>query len=291
MGMRAALLDWYQPRGSVYPWRTTPADPYKVLVSEVMLQQTQASRVVIAFNAFISRFPTIESLAVAPRAAVLRTWSGLGYNRRALALSDAARVVMVEHEGQIPGDPEALVRLRGVGPYTAAAVASIGFGVPVSAIDTNVRRVVSRALLGAEPDSSRSREVNRAADRWLDRRDPGGWNQAVMDLGREVCRPAPRCDACPLGRWCAFRKNGGRRPVARPNRQPAYRGSSREVRGAVMRALLQRSPATLAYLVRTTGFERERVGRAVIGLNGDGLLVATAAALAGSSTGRARLPD
>ena len=288
--MRAALLDWYQPRGSVYPWRTTPADPYKVLVSEVMLQQTQASRVVIAFNAFISRFPTIESLAAAPRAAVLRTWSGLGYNRRALALSDAARAVMVEHDGQIPGDPEALVRLRGVGPYTAAAVASIGFGVPVPAIDTNVRRVVARALLGAEPASSRSRAVKQAADRWLDRRDPGRWNQAVMDLGREVCRPAPRCDACPLSRWCAFRKNGGRL-VARPNRQPHFRGSSREVRGAVLRTLLQRSPATLAHLVRTTRFDRERVGRAVLGLNGDGLLVASAAALAGSSTGRARLPD
>lgn len=290
MDTRTALLEWYRPRGAAYPWRTNPPDPYKVLVSEVMLQQTQVSRVVPAFPAFVSRFPTIESLAAASRGTVLRAWRGLGYNRRALNLSQAARAVVSEHGSMIPADPQALARLPGVGPYTAAAVASIGFGVPVPAVDTNARRVVARVVLGAEPAVASERAVGAAANRWLDRTDPGRWNQAVMDLGREVCRPIPRCDVCPLRRGCRFRREGGR-PVANGCRPAPFLGSSRQVRGAVVRTLLERSPASLAFLVRATGFDRERVAAAVRSLARDGLLVAGATALAGGTAGRVRLPD
>src|SRR5438128_1336384 len=186
--LRATLLAWYRPRRTAYPWRTNPPDPYRVLVSEVMLQQTQASRVVAKFEAFLARFPSLESLAKASKADVLRTWSGLGYNRRALALQASARAVIRDHEGSIPSDPAALVRLPGVGPYTAAAVASIGYGVPVPALDTNARRVVRRAILGRDTNEVGERVVREAARGWLDGADPAAWNQAVMDLGREMCR-------------------------------------------------------------------------------------------------------
>src|SRR5439155_2131769 len=128
----------YGSRRRAYPWRTPPGDPYRILVSEVMLQQTQAARVVPHYRAFIARFPSIETLAAARRAEVVAAWAGLGHNRRAVALSEAAGAIVRRHGGRIPSDPEVLVSLPGVGPYTAAAVASIAFGVPVAAIDVNV---------------------------------------------------------------------------------------------------------------------------------------------------------
>ncbi|MGZ4114689.1 MAG: A/G-specific adenine glycosylase, partial [Actinomycetota bacterium] len=193
---RRALLEWYEPRREAYPWRRT-SDPYAVLVSECMLQQTQAARVVPAFERFLAAFPTVQALAAARVAEVIDAWDGLGYNRRAVALHRAAEAVVAEHAGVVPGDPAALRSLPGVGPYTAAAVASIAFGVGVVAVDTNVMRVVSRVVrvegVGA---------IGAAAAGWLDGNDPGAWNQAVMDLGREVCRPVPRCGACPIRTTC-----------------------------------------------------------------------------------------
>ena len=146
---RTALLRWFEPRRHAYPWRGS-RDPYAVWISEVMLQQTQAARVAVAYPRFLRRFPTVGSLARASRATVLRAWGDLGYNRRAVALSDAARVVVREHGGRFPRETDALDRLPGVGPYTAAAVASLAFGEPVAAVDTNVRRVVARVHLGIE---------------------------------------------------------------------------------------------------------------------------------------------
>ncbi|HXF73820.1 MAG TPA: A/G-specific adenine glycosylase, partial [Actinomycetota bacterium] len=125
-----ALLAWYAPRRRAYPWRAT-RDPYRILVAEVMLQQTQASRVVPRYRAFLGRFPSVRALAAAPRADVLRAWSGLGYNRRAVLLHEAARALARDHGGRLPRDPEGLRRLPGVGPYTAAAVAAIAFGARV----------------------------------------------------------------------------------------------------------------------------------------------------------------
>src|SRR5262245_60007442 len=142
--LRAALLAWYRPRPHDYPWRTTDPDPYAVLVSEVMLQQTQAARVAPAYRTFLQRFPDVRTLASAARAELLRAWGGLGYPRRALALREAARAIVRDHGCVVPSDPDVLLALPGVGPYTAAAVASIAFGAPVAAIDTNVRRVTAR---------------------------------------------------------------------------------------------------------------------------------------------------
>ena len=204
-------LAWYEPRRGAFPWRADP-QPYGVLVSEVMLQQTQVSRVVPAYLRFLEQFPTPAALAEAPLADVLRAWKGLGYNRRAAALWRAAGVIVAEHGGVVPSDPVALGKLPGIGPYTAAAVASFAFGAAIPAVDTNLRRVVARHRLGRA--TAPPAEVGRAAAAWIDRADPGAWNAALMDLGREVCRPEPLCSAAPLRRGCRFRAAGERRGAA-----------------------------------------------------------------------------
>jgi A/G-specific adenine glycosylase len=282
------VLDWYQPRRHLYPWRSAHADAYEVLVSEVMLQQTQVARVASAFHKFLRRFPSVQSLARAPRSEVLRAWSGLGYNRRAVALSQAARLIVRDHGGRIPTDHKALQSLPGVGPYTASAVASIAFGMPVSAIDTNLARVVARVRMGAEVHEVRRGAVGRAAEAWLDRIDPGGWNQALMDLGREICKPRPRCTACPLSEACRYRAAG--RSGGRSNqRRPPFQGSMRKVRGAIVRALRDRSSASVGDLARETGETRERVAEVIRSLAGDGVVDAWPAALAGRPRGRIEL--
>jgi A/G-specific adenine glycosylase len=283
---RRELLAWYRPRRRAYPWRVRPT-PYRVLVSEVMLQQTQAARVAPAFRRFVRRFPSVRALAAASRADVIRAWEGLGYNRRAVTLHRAAGLVVRDHGGRVPGEPETLTALPGVGPYTAAAVASLGYGRPVAAVDTNVRRVAARALLGVEPVEVDARDTDEAAGRWLDRHDPSAWNQAVMDLGRLVCRPMPRCGSCPLSSCCAFHR-AGRTPRPAGRRQGPFEGSSRQVRGAVIRALRQR-PATVGSLVARTGMSRVRVAAAISALAAEGLVRAGPGALAGHDRGRVRL--
>jgi A/G-specific adenine glycosylase len=284
----AALLAWYRPRRRAYPWRRT-RDPYRVLVSEVMLQQTQAARVAPAFERFLAAFPNVDALAAASPGDVLRAWDGLGYNRRALALSATARTIVREHAGRVPSDPGALRSLPGVGPYTTGAVASIAFGAPVVAMDTNLRRVIARAALGVEADDAPPQRLLELAGSWLDVRDPGAWNQAVMDLGREVCRPRPRCDRCPIARSCRFLATGA---VLRParRRQGPFEGSGRQTRGAIVRVLRDGSPATMATLARRAALEPSRVAHAVRDLHREGLVVAGAAALAGRTAGRVRLP-
>ena len=284
---RKALLRWYAPRRRAYPWRTT-RDPYRILVSEVMLQQTQASRVAPAYESFLARFPTVHALAGARLRDVVAAWRGLGYNRRAVALWQAARAVVRDHEGRVPDDPIEMERLTGVGPYTAAAVSSVAFGQAVAAVDTNTRRIVTRFFLGEDPEGVSPREIHELADAWLDRRDPGAWNQAVMDLGRERCRPRPRCSACPLRAVCRFAEEG-RQPASTERRQPAFEGSLRQVRGAVVRTLIDREGASLATLSRESGVPLERVDLAVSALAADGLVVAGPAARAGRPGGRVRL--
>jgi A/G-specific adenine glycosylase len=280
-----ALLRWYQPRRTAYPWRRN-ADPYRVLVSEVMLQQTQAARVAPAFDAFVALYPDAPALARATRADVLRAWGSLGYNRRAIALHEAARAIVDRFHGAVPSGVDELRSLQGVGPYTAAAVASFGFGVRTPALDVNVARVVARVRLGRD-DVSRT-EVAREAGRSIDRSDPGAWNQALMDLGREICRPRPRCNDCPLRSVCAFRRCGAV-PGAPGRRQPAFEGSFRQVRGAVVRALRSASSMTLAGLTSDTGHSPDRVAGAVRALAAEGVVSAGPVALAGRPRGRVRL--
>jgi A/G-specific adenine glycosylase len=284
-----ALLAWYRPRRRAYPWRARPT-PYRVLVSEVMLQQTQAARVAPAFRRFVRRFPSLRSLASAPRREVIREWAGFGYNRRAVALAEAARAIVRDHGGRVPREPEILRTLRGVGPYTAAAVASLGYGEPVPALDVNVRRVVARARLGAEPTEASASAVEAAARAWLDRRDPGTWNQALMDLGREVCRPVPRCGACPIAAGCRFRRSG-QTPSPPARRQGRFEGSLRQVRGGIVAALRDRRSMSLEALARSLGEPVDRVRVAVRGLAADRLVKAGPSALAGQPNGRVRLPD
>jgi A/G-specific adenine glycosylase len=201
------LLDWFAQRGRDLPWRGT-RDPYAILVSEVMLQQTQAARVAPRWLAWLERWPTAEALAAAPTADVIREWQGLGYNRRGVTLQRAARAVVER------GWPDDLTELPGVGPYTAAAVACFAFGRPVLPVDVNVRRVQERT--GESFDASCA--------------------QALMDLGATVCiARIPRCGECPLASACPSR---GRRfePL---RKQSPFEGSFRQRRGAALRALLE----------------------------------------------------
>jgi A/G-specific adenine glycosylase len=256
-----------------------------------MLQQTQAARVAPVFERFVAEFPSVRALADASAADVLRAWGDLGYNRRALNLHRAARAIVRDHGGVVPSDPAVLTTLPGVGPYTAAAVASLGFGAPVAAIDVNVRRVVSRVLLGEDADPA---TVQAAANAWLDRDDPASWNQALMDLGREVCRPVPRCADCPIARSCRFRArapNGGPAVGHAARRQGRFEGSTRQVRGAVIRTLRTHSPCSLGAIARGTGHSADRVVRAVAALHEEGMVVASPAALQGNPRGSIRLPE
>jgi A/G-specific adenine glycosylase len=202
-----ALLAWFDACRRDLPWRRT-ADPYAILVSEVMLQQTQASRVAEYWPRFMERFPTVRGLAASPVDDVLAAWSGLGYYRRARSLHETARAVAMDHAGVLPASSRELRRLPGVGEYTAAAVASIAFGEVVPVLDANVARVLSRVLaLRAGPATSAGRRRLLAeAARLIDRARPGDWNQAMMELGAVVCRPvSPRCAECPVRRHCLGR--------------------------------------------------------------------------------------
>jgi A/G-specific adenine glycosylase len=232
-GIRAAVLDWYAAEHRDFPWRGT-TDPWAVLVSEVMLQQTQASRVAGRFGELMHRFPTPEAMAHASEAEVLAAWSGLGYNRRALTLRRAAAAVVA---GGWPADPEGLRSLPGVGAYTARAVAALAFGHRVGAVDTNVRRWLVRRF-GLAPGSP-ARELQRRADALAaparDAAEAATWMHASMEFGARVCRArAPLCDACPIAAGCPAR--GRDTPVPVP-RQAPFAGSLRAARGGVLRAL------------------------------------------------------
>jgi A/G-specific adenine glycosylase len=243
-----------------------------VLVSEIMLQQTQAPRVAAAFGPFLRRFPTITALAASSRADVLRAWAGLGYNRRAVWLHDAARAICRDHDGVVPRDVESLVTLPGVGPYTAAAVASIAYGEPVAAVDANVRRVVARVARGAEAQELEPRAISGIANGWIDAVSPGLWNSALMDLGRVVCRPRlPRCGECPLWSACLFAATP-RAVVAPPPRQGPFEGSFRQLRGAIVHALRGRDASTASELGRITHSDAERTRLAIDALVREGLL-------------------
>ena len=249
-----------------------------------MLQQTQAARVAAAYPAFLRRFPTVRALAAATRGEVIAAWSGLGYNRRALALAEAARAIVARHAGRVPRDVADLRALPGVGPYTAAAVASIAYGEPIPAIDVNLRRVVARARLGADDAAASANDIAEAAARWIDRRDPGAWNQALMDVGREHCRAVPRCGGCPLRRRCRFVRAGA--PLAERRARPApFEGSTRQARGAVLRAVAG-GARTIGALRGATALPARRLLPAIRSLDRDGLLRAGPAALRGASSGR-----
>ena len=206
-----ALLRWYRRNGRDLPWRRE-RDQYRILVSEVMLQQTQVSRVLELYPRFLKRFPTFRSLAHARTSSVIRAWRGMGYNNRALRLQQTARTILQEHGGKLPGSVETLQQLPGIGRYTAHALTCFIFGKPVPVVDTNIVRVLSRLLPGVI-SRDRSGKVNveevwAAAGSLLPRRSAYRWNQALMDLGAIICTSSnPQCGECPLMAFCpsAFR--------------------------------------------------------------------------------------
>lgn len=239
--LRAALLAWWDAGHRELPWRKT-REPYAVLVSELMLQQTQADRVAARWPAFMRRFPTLLAVAAAPMAAVIDAWAGLGYNRRAVNLHRLSQAVLRDYGGVLPASVPALEVLPGIGPYTARAVASIAFGVPAAAVDTNVRRVLTRVFDGTRAPPP-ARVLQQRADAVLLPERPGDWNQAVMELGAVVCpAAAPRCTVCPLARMCAaapdvraVREQGATyRTAARPQPQRPFAGSARFYRGRIV---------------------------------------------------------
>jgi A/G-specific adenine glycosylase len=198
---RTRLLAWYEAHARDLPWRDS-RDPYRVWVSEIMLQQTRVAAVIAHYHEFVRRFPTVAKLAAAREASVLAAWSGLGYYRRARMLRTAAQVVVRELEGKFPETAEGWRELPGIGRYTAAAIASIAFGEPVAVVDGNVERVLQR-ITGAR---LAGQDFWRAAAELLDRQRPGDFNQAVMELGATVCTPrAPACRRCPVVELCTAR--------------------------------------------------------------------------------------
>jgi A/G-specific adenine glycosylase len=287
----ARLLAHYRRTARDLPWRRTH-DPYAVLVSEVMLQQTQAARVTPAFDRFVRRFPTLEALAAAPLGAVLREWSGLGYNRRARDLHRIARMAT----GGLPETVAELDALPGIGAYTAGAIASFAFGQRVAFADTNIKRVLGRVFLGRPGTNNEAIALDARA---MPRRSSDLWHHALMDLGATLCKSrAPLCDACPLNAACRYarahsgttaslrRRAGGgslrsgpRRREAngtvvgqhqdRALRPAAYKDTDRRIRGAIVKHLTTREMTTAA-LEKAIG--DRRVGRLTEALVADGLI-------------------
>ena len=207
----AALLAWYARAARPLPWRTQVRDPYRTWVSEVMLQQTRVETVLRYYERFLREFPDVAALAAAPEDRLMKAWEGMGYYRRARLLQQGARALLERHGGRLPSTHEALLELPGFGPYTAGAVGSLAFGLPVAAVDGNVLRVASR-LLALEEDVTLP-ATRRLVERWvLERqppRAPGAFNEALMELGATVCTPAaPKCAACPVAHACEARRLG-----------------------------------------------------------------------------------
>lgn len=233
--LQQALLRWYRRAARPLWWRQLPAEPYRVLVIEVMLQQTQAERVHRVAPVFLQRFPALESLAAAPLAAVLQAWQGLGYNRRARCLWECARMVLARYRGRLPSEPEALRRLPGIGRYTAAAVATFAFGrqdVPV--VDTHVERVLRR-VLGLH--GALRWQIEQQARELIPQGYSAQWHQGLMDVGALYCRRRrPRCGECPLRRWCQSAGQEAPEESAKSRAEPCFEGIPRRLwRGRLLR--------------------------------------------------------
>ena len=235
--VQSALVEWYEADHREYPWRETD-DPYEILVSEVMSQQTQLDRVVEAWTDFLDRWPAVDALADADRSDVVGFWTdhSLGYNNRAKYLHEAARQIRDGHDGQWPRDPAGLSELMGVGPYTANAVASFAFNNGDAVVDTNVKRVLYRAF--DVPDDGAAFE--EAAQRLMPDGRSEVWNNAIMELGGVACGKTPDCDGaqCPWREWCSAYRSGDFTAPDVPT-QPAFDGSRRQFRGRVVSVLTE----------------------------------------------------
>jgi len=249
--LRAALLAWYDAHARTLPWRAPPGatertDPYRVWLSEVMLQQTTVPHATPYFERFTARWPTVKDLAAASDSDLMAAWAGLGYYARARNLLACARAVANDHNCVFPDTEAALLALPGVGAYTAAAVAAIAFDRPANVVDGNVERVVARLFAVETPVPAARPELKRLAATLVADDRPGDWAQALMDLGSTICRPkSPLCLMCPIAEYCAGRATGEpeRYPVKRPKAaRPHRQGIAWVLRDGAGRVALVRRP-------------------------------------------------
>jgi A/G-specific adenine glycosylase len=271
------VLSWYADHARDLPWRRPEVTPWAIMVSEFMLQQTPVERVRGPWQAWLERWPTPAALAAAAPGDAIRAWGRLGYPRRALRLHQAAQMITNDFNGQVPEDQESLLRLPGVGSYTAAAIRSFAYGRREIVLDTNVRRVLARIGLGvALPDAAPTTQQRTLAEE-LAPQDPlraARWAIASMELGALVCRARnPLCDACPVQDLCAWRAAGNPPWVGPPRRGQAYQGTDRQCRGALL-ALLRSSDDTLEdHQVAAAWHDVAQRKRALASLIQDGLVV------------------
>lgn len=289
--LQRQLLRWYARHGrSVLPWRTLRS-PYRTVVSEFMLAQTQVDRVVPKFESFVERFPDFTRLALAPTAAIVREWKGLGYNTRAVRLRRLAIAVVERHAGSLPSETKQLRLLPGVGPYTAAAVRAFAFNLDDAPIDTNVRRIIQRVIFGVEyPRSATVLELDAHAREFVPHGKAHDWNSALMDLGATVCTArAPKCLLCPLREACAAGPiDASRLEILRqaaithrtPQNALPYERTTRYARGRIVDRLRELPPGRRISLMdlhhdvapAISGRSLEEVGDFVAGLERDGIV-------------------
>jgi A/G-specific adenine glycosylase len=270
-----ALLAWFERVARDLPWRRT-RDPWKILVSETMLQQTQVARVLPKYLAFLERFPDVQSCAAASPGDVIRLWHGLGYNRRAIALHATACRVVDDHGGEFRASYEALLALPGIGPYTARAVCVFAFEQHHAVVDTNVARIMARLFAGRPLTRV---EVQRYADDLVPAKQSWRWNQAMLDFGATVCiKRSPKCDECPVGPACRWRQSGGNDPAIGSSgttvRQSTFSGSDRQGRGRLISALRQH-PVRRSDLAVVMGWpeDLDRASRVLVTLLDDRLVI------------------
>jgi A/G-specific adenine glycosylase len=259
---RKIVLDHYRDHGRELVWRRT-TDPYCILVSEIMLQQTQVERVTIKYPAFIEAFPDFPSLAGSPLSDILAVWQGMGYNRRAISLQNCARQVVEVYDGTLPQDPGVLATFPGIGRATAASICAFAFNMPVVFIETNIRRVfIHFFFLDDEP--VHDADILPLVARALYQKDPRIWYWALMDLGSALKKTVP---------------NPNRRSTQYV-RQSAFEGSDREIRGRIIKELITRAGQDIEELIQSTGGDRDRVLRILGILEKEGFLTITGAGIA-----------
>lgn len=236
--LQKQILGWYAEHGRELPWRDHE-EPWAVMMSEFMLQQTPVARVLPVFDVWIERWPTPADLAAAPSSEVLRAWGRLGYPRRALRLHEAARTIVTEHAGIVPSDPESLLALPGVGEYTAAAILSFAHDARAVVLDTNVRRLFARLITGVErPPAHLTRGEREMAGAMMPDHDAHVWAAATMELGALVCTARrPSCEVCPVSAHCAWLGAGSPPSDAPAPRAQSWHGTDRQCRGSLLAAL------------------------------------------------------
>lgn len=276
--LQGRLLRWYQRHGRDLPWRRT-RDPYAIAVSEVMLQQTQVDRVIPKYRLWLRRFPTWSVLARAPLRRVLQTWSGLGYNNRAVRLRRLATIVVRDFNARLPDERASLEQLPGIGRYTAGAIAAFAFTQPAAVVDTNIRRVLTRLFFGDKHVAET--RIEKIAEKVIPATQADQWNHGLMDLGALVCiARRPRCEVCPLKTRCRAYPAILNRPVSKhqPTAVP-FEQSDRYVRGRITALIAQRGSMLRTrlfdHLKAGRGITQRRFQRIVKGLVRDGLIEVT----------------